>query len=175
MAYSRQHNGLPPVHAVELMRGNYLTDPDVLLLTDPENRKARVPVGDSNLAAFPGLALEAQNRAAQAAAAGLPRGVVAHRLGDVVFTYHGIKTDSADGNLWLFIIYPDAASGGDMSEQTVTVGRRNGTWQFPVPLLPGHLDDQNRLRAQYRLPPLPHPRDVPQAAPIAPTPAPEVA
>lgn len=172
MAYSRQHNGALPVHAIELLRGNYLSDPDVLLLTDSEKRKSRVPVGDTTLDAFRDLPAEAQERAAKAAAAALPRNVAAHRLGDVVFTYHGITAGSADANLWLGVYYPDAGSGGDMSEQTVTAVLCNGAWQqFPASILPRRLAEQNRLRAKYRLPALPHPKDVTHG-PVR-TPAPE--
>jgi hypothetical protein len=168
-AYMSQHQGLPPGHAIDLLNGNYLADADVLLISDAENRKARVPVADKTLADFPDLSVEERRRVAKAAG-DLARNAPAPRLGDIVFTCQGIGPAITDGNLWLFIIWPDAGSGGDMSEQTVTVGRRNGTWQFTVASMPGHLAEQNRLRAQYGLPPLPHPKDVahPRVVPAPP-------
>jgi hypothetical protein len=43
----------------------------------------------------------------QAAADALPVNIVAHRLADLVFTYHGIDLTNADPNLWIVITSHD--------------------------------------------------------------------
>jgi hypothetical protein len=166
-AFCRQHNGRPPGHAIELVHGNYLHSVDAFLVSKAETRGSLVPLGGRTLGSFPELSLEEENQVVKAATAGLPPRPVAHRLGDFVFTYHGFNPDSADRNLWLFIIWPDAATGGGAPEEMVVVGLRGGTWAFPTAALPAYLGQQNALRARYGLPPLPHPKDVTYLRPPA--------
>ena len=36
-----------------------------------------------------------------------PEGIIAHRVGDFVFTYHGAAFDGRDARLWTFVMLPD--------------------------------------------------------------------
>jgi hypothetical protein len=88
--YARDHYGRPPAHAAALVAEGYL-EPSSLIATDSATDPIRILVGRSTtLARLPSLPAAEQERAVQEAAEVLPEGTVAHRLGDFVFTYHGM-------------------------------------------------------------------------------------
>ena len=99
--------------------------------------------------------------AIDAAAGAVPEGTIAHRLGDFVFTYHGIDLDNADPALWIVILSPDPAQArlGNTSP-FVTVGLADGTTRQFSGGFRTHLAAQNELRAKYNLPPLPDPATI---------------
>lgn len=146
--------GSYPTHGVEMLRHGTLTESDLFTSTNMINSiSARVI--DVPLSSF-----RFDQRAVDDAVASLPAGVLAHRVGDVVFTWHGF-TPGTDGDLWVAVMAPPAGStaatnaaswwaieaDGDVTEVT-TVGR-----------LPD-LSAQNRLRAGHGLPALPDPETV---------------
>ena len=150
------YGGQGPSHAVELVTTGGLEAWDLVGFNTATGADA-VPVGTLDLFDF--AMLEPQDRQVyvQEAIDGLPEGTVAHRLGDFVFTYHGIDPTTADPRLWLVVMTPDPDAMVS-PPRTIYVGQADGTvrW-FATPLLKGELAEQNRLRALDGLPPLPDP------------------
>lgn len=161
LAYVRHHDSQPPAHALELLGGNYLPDFDALLISDVPNRKKVMQIAGTRFADFEGLSLEEKRRVIGLATAGLPAKPVAHRMGDFVFTYHGISFGSPDPELWLFIVWPDVSTGGEEPGEVFAVGKADGEVDaLDASSMAGALREQNALRARYRLPALPHPEEV---------------
>lgn len=164
-AYALANNGRGPAHAAELVVFNGLGASNFISQTATD--ESLVPLANTTLAQFQMLPPNRKNMAAQAAANALPQNVVAHRLGDVVFTYHGINLGSCDPGLWLAIVSPDpdqnpSASGNAGS---IAVARSDGV-AYPITgSFPQALAAQNQLRAKYGLPPLPDPATVTHASP----------
>jgi hypothetical protein len=95
---------------------------------------------------------------ADAMAASLPDGVVAHRVGDVVFTYHGVDPDApASQGLWIAVEAPESAPETASIAVYYADGRSGlvvgAGWQAAVA-------EQNALRKVRGLAPLPDPRTV---------------
>ncbi len=133
-----------------------------MTMTMPED----VPVGSGTAMDY--IATE-EDRARLLAEAELPEGVIAHRLGDFVFTYHGIplpddqEVESPDVRLWLVIAWPnpDVNQGSFTQWQTPHVGLVDGTVQaIPMANFNAMLRNQNVIRNENGLPLLPHPRTV---------------
>ncbi len=186
LAYAGEQNKLGPDHAIQLVSGGFVTGFD-LVATVSDTLEEDIPVANTSLAKFTGLPSEDVSQAVQAAIDALPAGTIAHRLGDFVFTYHGIDLANADPGLWLVIMSPDpdvnaSAPTGQTSVQlqgqgvnlgsttafgnVPVVGLADGT-SLAVPFggFPQTLRMQNRLRAKYNLPPLPDPATVTHAKP----------
>ena len=97
----------------------------------------------------------------------LPDGVIAHRLGDFVFTYHGIGTGATDNTLWLVIYWPDPDfNPPPQVSEMIMVGQLDGT-TLPIAMgsFPGALRRQNVARQAIGLGPLPDPATVTHANP----------
>ena len=99
-----------------------------------------------------------------------PADVVAHRVGDFVFTYHGMDFSASDPGLWTVILSfaPDssAAQVAQRAQQTYWAGLLDGTVvEFPAADLSAELATQNALRAGEGLPALPDPATVTHVAP----------
>ena len=164
--YADANGGRGPAHALELVLDPGLREQDFI---DPFSATipADVPVGATTLAdlAFNGP----DDRAAviEQAAAALPDGVVAHRVGDFVFTYHGAVLDGRAPGLWLVVLSPDPDTlQVPGSDKAVVVGRADGTTlQLSSTGFPDRLEQQNRLRAGQGLPPLPLPSTVTHQSP----------
>jgi hypothetical protein len=117
-----------------------------------------VPVAD--LAEMP---WQERREAIDAIAAALPADTVAHRVGDFVFTYHGLG-QNPDQRLWVVIESPPPSEVWTPAE--VIVGLVGGwTRSFPAAGFPRLLDQQNELRAEHGLAPLWHPDTVSDAHP----------
>ena len=117
-----------------------------------------VPVGGVTLSQFQRQGTAAQTATAARAAADLPANVTAHRLGDYVFTYHGVDL-SGDPALWIVVISPDPDlnPGG----QDVICASRDGSVQrVTKEMMPRMLSQQNTIRAQAGLAPLADPSTV---------------
>ncbi|MHC4218911.1 MAG: hypothetical protein ACYSU7_10710 [Planctomycetota bacterium] len=154
--YCDDHDGVEPPHAAALVAGGYLEVDDLILpgsRTDP----ARVPVGNVTLSVLGNLPPEAQERAALAAASALSDDVVAHRLGDYIFVYHGVEAAGLDNpwlhdSLWHVVGVSDPAfnhrsiaSVHDVTPRT----RETSPWVHWEP-------NQNATRAEVGLPLLPN-------------------
>jgi hypothetical protein len=88
--YYDDHDGVEPPHAAALVADGYLEVDDLILpgsRTDP----AQVPAGHVKLSELADLPRGERERAVQAAASALSDEVVAHRLGDYIFVYHGVE------------------------------------------------------------------------------------
>jgi hypothetical protein len=125
----------------------------------------QVPIADTTLDQYrtkgPGRRAEIAARAADA----LPPEVVAHRLGDLVYTGHRIRGDD-DGGLWLVVLTFDPDVEHMTTLDPIVFGRLDGTVErCPVAELPVALARQNELRATHHLPPLPDPRMITHADP----------
>ncbi|MEM7229692.1 MAG: hypothetical protein AAF432_12845 [Planctomycetota bacterium] len=165
-------NGAFPAHAIELYADDHFADFGGLLFSSTLTYTDDVPVADADLDVFLYAGLAEQERMIADAAAALPADVSAHRLGDVVFTYHGIDANTANSELWLFItsIDPDQhglpATGISWQEQSHFVGLVDGTVkEFPTAMLRAELIGQNVLRRSAGLAPIDRPYVVTHANP----------
>ena len=83
-----------------------------------------------------------------------PEDVVAHRLGDFLFTHHGIDFGHMNPRLWTVVAWPDPQT--NQSPGTVTVGLLDGnTSTFRMDSWEQELKAQNALRIQNSLAALP--------------------
>jgi hypothetical protein len=159
--------GMWPDHATRLIleENNEVSSAEFVLLGSNTNGES-VPVASGNLYDFDFADEEALERLVTAAAAALPADVVAHRVGDFVFTYHGIDPAGSE-DLWLFVAWPDPdQGGGPLPTQIVSAGTLGGNVvELSVANFASHLAEQNLLRATEGLPPLPWPAQVTNQAP----------
>lgn len=150
--YGIEHGGNGPAHAVQLINEQSVAPQSFCIVTPAQN----VLIGGTTLQQFPRRSGPARKKAIEAVVQAQPSNVVAHRLGDMVFTYHGADLTKMDSKLWLFIVAPDPASPaaaqwtsyevvfGDGSMSTVSAA------QFTTAL-----QQQNAYRATLGLPSLP--------------------
>ncbi len=156
-------DGAGPAHASGLIGAAGASD---MLLPGTGTTKADIPVGMMSLERYFTSPPEVRAAALQAAADVMPPGVIAHRWGDFVFTYHGIDLQERDGRLWIVIASPNPGSRALVPQTAVTVGKADGTTtQIPVGQFPAMLSAQNELRVELGLPPLPDPATVTHGAP----------
>jgi len=166
LAYE-QDKGAWPQHAILLADGLYC-EPLDFVTADSDTTPQDVPLANGHLDTFSKAGPAVQERMIQNILADLPEDVVAHRLGDFVFTYHGIDPDRDDGRLWIVIMSedPDASEHADSPFgpeifSGMVVGKLNWTTeQIDSSDLQNTLDGQNELRKEHGLPPLPWPSDV---------------
>ena len=118
---------------------------------------ADIPVGDMTLKDFLAAASSAQFKAAAEVLDGLPANLVAHRLGDFVFTYHGAQLNTMDPQLWTVVMLPDpAVNGPPAAGDPVHIGANDYTvGEITFGELAEALKEQNAYRASIGLPPLP--------------------
>jgi len=180
--YSTEHQGRGPEHAIQLVSAGSLAAFD-LLATGSNTTAEHVPVTNTTLGRFEMLTIDRQRSVAQAAIDALPDGTIAHRLGDFVFTHHGIDLSDADPELWLVILWPDPKANpspmmpatqpvrpGDrrrnvpstgISAEVIAVGLADQTvMEFPLSSFASELAAQNKIRAEYDLPLLPDPATI---------------
>ncbi len=167
-----ENNGSFPRHAVELIADDELVSAD-FVASDTATYEDDVPVGGTHLGRLTFLSDDALKKTVQTAVDALPDTTIAHRLGDFVFTCHGIDPAKVPPGLWLVVYSPDPDQDtGRGPPPFVVVGQGAGTTFtcLGTAALKTQLAVQNRLRAQYNLPPLPDPSTVTHAQPaMAPT------
>jgi hypothetical protein len=161
-----------PVHALALAEKGYVTEWDFLGAATPTDL-GDVPVdGAIGLDEF--VALSSDDRADTVAevATRLPAGLVAHRFGDFVFTYHGVAPVDAPSGLWLVVMTPDPdVAGAGMRPGPVVVGMADGTTRaIARNRFAQTLARQNELRISEGLPPLPDPTTITHDAPATASP-----
>ena len=158
LVYAHDHGKLPP-HAVACAGRDYL-GPSVFLAWETETSPDSIPVAGVPLRRFQAASSLRQTELINAAIEALPDNLIAHRLGDFVFTYHGIDLSAADPGLWLVILSPEPLQNPEPARR-VCVGCADGrVTQLDRPDFLGALARQNDLRAAHALPPLPHPATV---------------
>ncbi len=93
-------------------------------------------------------------------------GLVFHRLGDFVFTYHG-TSGAWDRQLWSVVMLADPdVNGPPKGTDLVVIGTANmGVTQTTAAELPALLKEQNAYRATLGLEPLPDPATVTHGRP----------
>lgn len=167
LAYATVHNGKGPDHAIELMSDQGLSSMNYVSW-DSQTVGEDVPVADLTLADYEIMNAEEKQSAVLSFVESLPEDLIAHRLGDFVFTYHGIDLSNADPGLWVVILShdPDSQLFG-AGQSTFTVGLADGS---TIDLMAGtflsiDLPQQNALRASFGLPPLPDPSTVTHGSP----------
>ncbi|MDM8006614.1 MAG: hypothetical protein QUV05_10780 [Phycisphaerae bacterium] len=168
LMYAGDHDGAGPDHAAELVARGYLQASD-LMTPESQTKADQIVIGETTLAGLQSLRREPARKQAEAAAAKLPPNTVAHRLGDWVFTYHGITLNPPpDGRIWLVVqcLDPDANAGASSSE-VIAFCADGRMVVLPDSALAAGLRDQNSLRQSLGLPGLPDPRQVTHGRPAA--------
>ncbi|UCC29116.1 MAG: hypothetical protein JSU86_13045 [Phycisphaerales bacterium] len=168
VAYSQGNSGLPLDHAIGMALDGHLVSADFVSF-DSLTSAESVPLADISLSQFDELSVERKETVVRMAAEALPRRTVAHRLGDFVFTHHGVDLPGADPNLWLVIWSPDPGQNPRLQPQDVIpIGLVSGkVIQAQALKLVDMLPAQNQLRAEHSLPPLSSPFTVTHAKPMA--------
>ncbi len=175
--YAAGHEGRGPEHAA-LLVSEGLLGPAFFIGDNSVTNEADIPVGDTTLEGLQQLPPGRRHIEVQKAIDALPPDVIAHRLGDIVFTYHGIDLNSGDPDLWILILSPDPDVGNALgSEVPFSIGQVQGMTMVTNDDFATLLKRQNELRATFDLPPLPDPATVTHARPAtaggATSPAPE--
>jgi len=163
-SYARQHGGRPPGHACELIAT--AGTPASAFMHNDQQALPKVPVAGTDLQQFSTSPPSSQLALAQAAAGALPAKVVAHRLGDFVFTYHGINFNKADRGLWIVVLAPEGPQVPQPRQVHIALADGTTT-QVRDSRFAQALVNQNALRAAQGLPPLPDPRKVTHSQPAA--------
>lgn len=146
-------NGSWPATGLHLLAENSL-DPDVFVDAGAGERDASsVRYEGITLLNFQIMSLDAQKQVLDAAAAGVPEGVIASRTGDVVFTYHGAMIAPIDERLWLFVVCPL----GDPATQSMIILQGNAPLILTGEERLRALAEQNLVRLELGLEPLPDP------------------
>ncbi len=178
-----QSNGAYPSHAIELLKSGLISSSDLTLSSNPL-AGGSIIVGSTTLGQIEGLQGSRRESAIDAFVQSQPSGVVAHRIGDFVFTYHGMTPGTSDRGLWVFIAEsPPAPSSSPGAAAPATqpgwmsgpspqatgmyfVGCVGGTTQTITQAnFASALAAQNQLRADFQLPPIPDPSTVTPASP----------
>jgi hypothetical protein len=174
-------NAAFPAHAVELLDGGLVTASDFALTTNPM-ASSNIPVGKTTLGAIELLSPAARAAAIKNVVDSQPAGVIAHRVGDYVFSYHGINPTNPDPGLWMFVAEatpptPPAPPPSPSGAPTIQTGVA-GTPVFIIGLpggqvetvsqaaLAGALAQQNQLRSTFGLPALPDPTTITSSSPV---------
>jgi hypothetical protein len=163
----RSQQGRDPEHAIELAltrRARMAAGSgSPALFCDPSSKTtgADVPVGDDTLAGFDNASRATQLSTIGKVVEAVPEGIVAHRLGDFVFTYHG-ASGSWDPQLWSVVMLADPdVNGPPKGTDLVVIGTADGgVTETTAGELPALLEEQNAYRATLELPPLPDPATV---------------
>ncbi len=165
VTYAVANGDRGPVHALELLMEPGLSEQDFV---DGSTATSTVNVPVAGLVLFDLQMMAPDERPAviEKAAAALPDGLVAHRVGDFVFTYHGAVLDGRAPALWLVVMSADPDSVQFPGPAPVPVGRADGTLRLIPPYaFAARLERQNRIRAAQGLPPLPDPATVTHQSP----------
>jgi endogenous inhibitor of DNA gyrase (YacG/DUF329 family) len=170
LRYAEVNAYLGPDHALRLVTEDYLSPIDLVMMIS-DTQVADIPVNRITLSDWEDLTAPQQLAETRTAAGNLPAGVIAHRLGDFVFTHHGAVLNQCDLKLWIVIGAPDPDSDqwsnlANNPATIITVGHADGTVrQFSYMQMPAELASQNQLRAREKLPPLPDPFTVTHGKP----------
>jgi hypothetical protein len=161
------HEGRMPTHGLELVDNATLTVPELIAPGSRSSIDTSI-VGDASLSEFRFMPQSEARLVVQKATAALPQGVIAHRIADVVFTYHGVDLADTGSGLWVAILWPDPVFNPGPPTTNVFVGVTNGgRLSVPPETFADALQQQNALRTAAGLAPLPDPATVTTRAPAA--------
>ncbi|MCC7407263.1 MAG: hypothetical protein IT442_04280 [Phycisphaeraceae bacterium] len=171
VAYALAHHGLThhgqlPAHAIALVMDQSL-NPHDLIAPGSKTTLATIPVGSTTLDQFIKLSPADQQSQAASAIAFLPPDVVAHRLGDFVFTYHGMNLSTAPSDAWIVISYYDSTINKNFPHTFYAACVDGHIQTLNHNTFSSELQAQNQLRAKAGLPPLPDPRFIRHGLPMS--------
>ncbi len=168
LAHAGANAGAGPVHMSDLLFTPALK-PEDLLSGQQYRTDARASIGGVNFATA-GPTLDPKTIAGIRASVRSSGPIIAHRLGDVVFTYHGIDlTAPADPGLWMFVITTEASrfavaapsNSGVPARPNLAIACADGSVaEIPDSAFRSALDAQNELRVSKGLLPLKDPRNM---------------
>jgi hypothetical protein len=157
IAYASTHGGTGPEHAAAVLIDGRLR-PWAFAGTVSYTMPQSIAIGAHTLDDFRAMTRQERETAVADTVAAMPAGVIAHRLGGYVFTYHGFSLDPpTDPGLWTLL---DSHDPGSVYTRHRRFDRHIGLADGSVIRVP-HADfdaalaDQNALRATHNLPPLP--------------------
>jgi hypothetical protein len=180
--YAHEHDGAGPPHAIMLLNDDQLVGSDFTSMYSPTT-SSDIPVNSISLLDYELLTEPQREPASASMVQSLPEDVIAHRLGDFVFTYHGINLLAPpDPRLWIMIEWED--QGLTMPEILEESGKDGGaSWPIPSQVAIGMADGtvrimgagtfglnlsvQNDLRAEHGLAPLGDPMLITHDAPLS--------
>jgi len=179
LIYGSIARGSYPDHGAELLLQSnsvgprdFYSDPAAVTPTDPF-------AGAYDLGAVESMTASAQSQAINQLATNLPADVIAHRVGDCIFTYHGVQPPStaptgvytpARSGVWILVV--ESRSQQSMyssgSGALYTAYAENGNSQsFDASRMQTELAAQNQIRAGLGLDPLPDLTTITHAQPAA--------
>lgn len=153
--YADKNGGQGPDHAIQLIADGHISPAAFVGATTP-TKQDDVPIGDTTLDYFTALSLEREQQVIQDCIDALPQPTAAHRLGDFIFTHHGIDlANPPSTKLWILIAVR-AHSQGNLPSGPIIVGKADGTIEFLQSIdFERSLTIQNTLRSKNNLPPIP--------------------
>ncbi len=157
--------GAWPVHMGELLDDGSLSPQDFVAAMSITTTQD-VGLGGVALSAWWSLAPESRESTLAAVLESMPTDVVAHQLGDFVFTYHGIDPVNPPPGLWIVIEAWDQKAAVQQPQRFVAVLTTGGSSRlFPRRIFAAQLQAQNQLRVSLGLPVLPDPFTVRSGSP----------
>ncbi len=163
--YALANNG-PPAHAATLLEDSSMTS-TLLTVTGSATSDNTITVAGTSLTRLDAMLTSERRVKLDAAVKAMPSDVVAHRLGDFVFTYHGVTLSPPTPGIWIVVLAPDPPANPAPPLDKVWVADAAGTVsQFRTARLAQNLKSQNQLRKQAGLPPLPDPFTVMHDKPV---------
>lgn len=168
-------DGAWPVHMGELLNDGSLSPQDFVAAMSMTTTQD-AGLGGVALGAWWSLAPESRESTLAKVLESMTPDVIAHRVGDFVFTYHGIDPANPPPRLWTVVEAWDRQVPGQPVQWQVSVLNMDGSAAtIPRGMFAGQLQAQNQLRAGVGLPPLPDPftvrSGIPEIAPPAEEPA----
>jgi hypothetical protein len=178
--HSWQGNRAGPEHAIELILVGYVgawawggSAGSPFCQQGTKTTAQDIPVGNATLEDFLAMNTSKKLGAAMALLEALPDGIIAHRLGDFVFTYHGAPLSGSDPQLWVVVMVPDPdVNGKPAPRDAVHIGTDSySVTEIPFGELAKALKEQNAYRKTLGLAPLPDLRTVTHERPALGPPA----
>jgi hypothetical protein len=162
--FSVQNNQSGPEHAIELVLvgnlgawqwGGQATFP--FCQPGTKTTPKDIPIGDVTLEDFRAMSTSEKLGAAKTLLEALPDGVIAHRVGDFVFIYHGATLSGSDPQLWIVVMVPDPDVNATPAPQDPVYIGTDGysIKEITFGELAKALQKQNAYRKTLRLDPLP--------------------
>jgi hypothetical protein len=151
-------NGAWPAHAIDIIATGWpVTTVNAKAATDGSAVLPGTTATDAAVEQMTGPQVQTLARQIKAA---LPDDMVAHRFGQLVYTYHGLRNPPQHRDLWLIVLLPASAPPAQPGRvapppQILAYKSGGGVEDIPVPSFLARLDSQNKLRARWGLPPLP--------------------
>ncbi len=170
IAYANSHGNAYPPFGLQICNVRQSVAPSSFVIPFSLTMPDEVPIGQSTLGRLAMMLPDQREQVADRVAAAMPSDVVAHRVGDFVFTWHGVSPTVQDPGLWVVVAavpidHVRKDNPFDMSDIT-TVMANGDSVTYPAEGFDVVLANQNVLRAKHGLPPLPDPRTITWDLPV---------